>query len=322
MNKSRRRLIGSLAAVTAPALPNWAAAQASYPSKPIRLVHGYGVGTNSDVIGRLVAAGLRDVLGQPVVMDTMPGAAERIAARHVIGRPADGYTLYFMTGGANVVSATDPQAGFDTLKDFSYISTVTQFPFALIVSAASPFRTLGDLLDAAKKNPGKLNYGIPGLGNTLHLSMEYLKARAGVEIEAIAYQGASQQIADTVTGRVDVAVSTLSTFNSTLQAGQARALALTSAQRWPLNREIQTVAEFVPGYEAMSWLGFAAPAGLPAELADRLAEAIRSVMARDDVRRQVHTLQAETRTTTPAAFRSLVEADFNKWKPLARFVKS
>ena len=162
-------------------------------------------------------------LGQSVIVEPKPGAGERIAAQYVMTQPPDGYTLYLITGGANVISATDPQAAFSTLKDFSYISTITLFPFALFVGEKSPLRTLKDLMAAARERPGKLNYGHAGTGNTLHLAIELLKSRTGIEMEPVAYKDQAQMITDVMNGRLDMSVSTFTNFHSALVNRQARA---------------------------------------------------------------------------------------------------
>ncbi|MBI3198168.1 MAG: tripartite tricarboxylate transporter substrate binding protein, partial [Rhodospirillales bacterium] len=125
-------------------------AQGTFPSKPIRIVHGYGPGSNPDTIARVISPSLIETLGQSVIVEPKPGAGERIAAQYLMSQPPDGYTLYLITGGANVISATDPQTPFSTLKDFSYVSTITLFPFVLVVGANSPIKTFADLLAAAK----------------------------------------------------------------------------------------------------------------------------------------------------------------------------
>jgi len=313
----RRALLGSLAMTAA--LPSAGRAQA-FPSRPIRIVHGYGPGSNPDVIARVISPGLMGNLGQSIIVEPKPGAGERIAAQYLLTQPADGYTLYLITGGANVISATDPQVTFSTLKDFSYISTITLFPFALFVAANGPYRTLKDFLAAARERPGKLNYGHAGTGNTLHLAVELLKARTGIQIEPVAYKDQSQLINDVVVGRLDASISTFTNFHGSLLAGQTRALCVTSQERWPLNPDVPAIAEDVPGYEVVSWLGLAAPAGLPPEIANRLAEAVRVAVDTQDVQKRLQDMGNVARASTPDAFRARVVADYEKWKPLAKIV--
>jgi tripartite-type tricarboxylate transporter receptor subunit TctC len=314
----RRELLGSIA--LAAALPSVSRAQAPYPTKPIRIVHGYGPGSNPDVIARVISPSLMSTLGQSVIVEPKPGAGERIAAQYLLTQPADGYTLYLITGGANVISATDPQVTFSTLKDFSYISTITLFPFALFVGANSPIQNLKDLLAAARARPGKLNYGHAGTGNTLHLAVELLQARTDTKMEAVAYKDQGQLITDVVSGRLDMVVSTFTNFHGALANRQARAIAVTSRDRWALNPDVPPIADDVPGYEVVSWLGLASPAPLPSDIANKLSDAVKTAVAQPDVQTRLRDMGNEARGSTPDQFRARVVADYDKWKPLAKIV--
>ena len=255
-----------------------------------------------------------------MIVEPKPGAGERIAAQFVMGQPPDGHTLYLITGGANVISATDRQAPFNTLRDFSYISTLTMFPFGLFVGAGSPFRTLDDLLKAARAAPGKYNYAHGGTGNTLHLAFELFKARTDTRIEPVAYKDINQQVADLIAGRLDVTISTFTVNHGPMQNGQVRALAVTSKEPWPKYPDVPPIAVSVPDYEVVSWLGLAAPAGLPAAIADTLAAAVKIALARPEVKGRLEGIGNEARAGTPAEFRARIEADYAKWQPLAKFV--
>jgi tripartite-type tricarboxylate transporter receptor subunit TctC len=314
----RRALLGCLAATLA--MPRPSSAQAAFPSKPIRIVHGYSAASNPDTIARVIAPSMIETLGQSVIVEPKPGAGERIAAQYLMSQPADGYTLYLITGGANVISATDPQASFSTLKDFSYVSTITLFPFALFVAASSPLRSFRDLQAAATAKPGKLNYGHSGVGNTLHLAVEYLLGLTGLKIEPIAYKDTGQQIADLTTGRLDLAISTFTGYHGALANNQVRPIGVTSKERWPLYPDVPPIAADVPGYEVVSWLGLAAPAGLPTDVADKLSNAVRIAVAKPEVQSRLQAMGNDARASTPAEFRARVEADYAKWKPLAKFV--
>jgi len=314
----RRGLLGSLA--LAAGLPAAGRAQSSYPSRPIRIVHGYGAGSNPDTIARVIAPSLMGTLGQSVIVEPKPGAGERIAAQYVMNQPADGYTLYLITGGANVISATDPQVAFSTLRDFSYVSTITLFPFALFVGEKSPLRTLKDLMAAARERPGKLNYGHAGTGNTLHLAIELLKSRTGIQMEPIAYKDQAQLITDVMNGRLDMSVSTFTNFHSALVNRQARAIAVTSRERWPLEPNVPPAADDAPDYEVVSWLGLAAPAGLPPDIARKLADAVKVAVAMPEIQTRLRDMGNEARASTPEQFRARVVADYDKWKPLSKIV--
>jgi tripartite-type tricarboxylate transporter receptor subunit TctC len=314
----RRSLLGSLAMTAG--WPAVGRAQIAYPSKPIRIVHGYGAGSNPDTIARVISPGLMKTLGQSVIVEPKPGAGERIAAQYVAGQPPDGYTLYLITGGANVISATDPQVTFSTLKDFTYISTITLFPFALFVGEKSPVRTLKDLMAAARARPGKLNYGHAGTGNTLHLAIELLKSRTGIEMEPVAYKDQSQLITDVMNGRLDMSVSTFTNFHSALVNKQARAIAVTSKERWPLNPDVPPAADDVPDYEVVSWLGLAGPAGMEAPVAYKLSDAVQAAVALPEVQARLRDMGNEAQGSSPDAFLSRVVADYDKWKPLSKIV--
>ena len=315
---NRRALLLSVGGSVAAAAG--ARAQGAFPSKPIRIVHGYSAASNPDTIARVISPSLIETLGQSVIVEPKPGAGERIAAQYLMSQPPDGYTLYLITGGANVISATDPQTPFNTLKDFSYVSTITLFPFALFVGANSPLKTFADLRAAAKANPGKLNYGHSGVGNTLHLAVEYLKALTGMKMEAVAYKDTGQQISDVMSGRLDVAISTFTGYHGAMANKQVRAIGVTSKEAWPLNPDVPPIAADVPGYEVVSWLGLAAPAGLPTDIADKLSDAVKTAVARPDVKTRLEGMGNEARASTPAVFRARIEADYAKWKPLAKFV--
>lgn len=293
-------------------------AQQGFPSRPIRVVHGYDAGSNPDVIARHLAPALTEALGQQVAIDPKPGAAERLAAALVARQPADGHTLYLMTGGQAVVSATDNTLPYDLMRDFDFVSTVTRFPFVLVVAPDSRFRTLGDYLDEARRQPGKLSYGSSGIGSTLHMAMELLRSQIAIDLLHVPYKGnPAHPIGDLTTGRLDLHVITFTGAQPLIKAGRLRALAVTSKERSPFFPDIPSIAETVPGFDVASWLGFTAPAGVPAPVIERLAEAIRGALQQPAVRTRLEELGNEVHPSTPAEFRARVAADLAKWKPLA-----
>jgi tripartite-type tricarboxylate transporter receptor subunit TctC len=188
------------------------------------------------------------------------------------------------------------------------------------VGANSPIKTLKDLMAAARERPGKLNYGHAGTGNTLHLAVELMQARTGLKMEAVAYKDQGQLITDVASGRLDMVVSTFTNFHAALSSRQARAIAVTSEDRWSLAPEVPPIADDVPGYEVVSWLGLAAPANLPAEIADRLSNAVKTAVAQPEVQARLRDMGNEARGSTPEQFRARVVTDYDKWKPLAKIV--
>lgn len=317
----RRRTLLMSAAVAAVGAPAIARAQA-YPSQTIRLMHGYDAGSNPDTIARHLSGPLTEILGQQIVIEPRPGAAERLAASQIARMKPDGYTLYLMTGGQAVVSATDRSLSYDLLKDFDFISIVTRFPFVLTVAPDSRFKTVQALFDEAKKEPGKITYGTSGVGSTLHMAMELILEKTGTKMVHVPYKGGiGAPYNDLVGGRLDMNVATFSGAQPLLKTDKLRALAVTSKERHPRFTDVPTIAEtLVPDYDVVSWLGFTSPAGLPPAIRDRLYEAFKQAMARPEVKAKLEELGNDTRVTSPAEFRARVEADMARWRPLAHVV--
>jgi tripartite-type tricarboxylate transporter receptor subunit TctC len=315
----RRTFVVSVA--TALAAPSVVRAQA-WPANPIRLMHGYDAGSNPDTIARHLSVPLTEILGVQIVVEPKPGAAERLAATQIARMKPDGGVLYLMTGGQAVVSATDRTLSYDLLRDFDFVAIVTRFPFVFTVPPDSRFKTVQAYFDEAKRRPNELTYGTSGVGSTLHMAMELLLSQAGAKITHVPYKGGlGAPYNDLVTGRLDMQVVTFSNAQPMLKAGKLRALAVTSKERHPGFPEVPTVAEtLVPDYDVVSWLGFAAPAGLPPALRDRLNETLRQAMARPGIKEKLEELGNDTRVSTPAEFRVRVEQDMSRWRPLAHVV--
>ena len=317
----RRRTLLMSAAAAAVGAPAIARAQA-YPSQTIRLMHGYDAGSNPDTIARHLSVPLTEILGQQIVIEPRPGAAERLAASQIARMKPDGYTLYLMTGGQAVVSATDRSLSYDLLKDFDFISIVTRFPFVLCVAPDSRFKTVQAYFDEARKEPGKITYGTSGVGSTLHMAMELILEKTGIKMVHVPYKGGmGAPYSDLVGGRLDMHVATFSSAQPLMRTDKMRALAVTSKERHPGFKDVPTIAEtLVPDYDVVSWLGFTSPAGLPPAIRDRLYEAFKQAMARPEVKGKLEELGNDTRVTSPAEFRARVEADMARWRPLAHVV--
>jgi tripartite-type tricarboxylate transporter receptor subunit TctC len=315
----RRVLLASAAATLA--APSIGRAQA-WPAQAIRVMHGYDAGSNPDTIARHLSVPLTELLGQQIVVEPRPGAAERLAASQIARMKPDGYTLYLMTGGQAVVSATDRTLSYDLLKDFDFISIVTRFPFVLTVAPDSRFKTVQEYIEAAKKEPGKLTYGTSGIGSTLHMAMELILEKTGAKLTHVPYRGGiGQPYNDLVGGRLDMHVITFSNAQPLMKTDKLRALAVTSKERHPGFPNVPTIAEtLVPDYDVVSWLGFTSPAGLPPAIRDRLYAALQAAMARPAIKDKLEELGNDTRVTSPNEFRARVEADMARWRPLAHVV--
>ena len=190
------------AALTGP----WLAARAqAYPARPIRMVHGFDSGSNPDVVARIIGPALTERLGQAIIVEAKPGAGGRIATAYVAAQEPDGYTLAMLTAGDSVTAATESTLSFDLLRDFAFISSVIQFPFLILVGADSPFKSLRDLIAAARREPGKLSFGTPGIRTTQHFCGELLKASADIDLLHVPFKGSPFQ--DLIGGRLDLMIA-------------------------------------------------------------------------------------------------------------------
>ncbi|MDP3170751.1 MAG: tripartite tricarboxylate transporter substrate-binding protein [Polaromonas sp.] len=282
-----------------------------WPSRPIRIVHGYDGGTNPDTLSRLLAPGLSERLGQPIVVEPKPGAAGRIAAKYVSAQPGDGHTLLMLTAGDAVVAALDPNVQYKLLLDFSFVSSVIEFPFLFCVAAGSPIKSLSDLFAMARSRPGQVSYGTPGVGTTQSMAGELLQKMAGVELLHVPYRG--NAFPDLLGGRVDFLIAAPSVSTSLIQGGKIRAIGVTSSGAYPTLPDVAPVRSLVPGYEVNSWLGLGVPKSTPDAVVQRLSSSVQVVSNADAVRSAITSAGSVVAAGTSEAFRTRVEADVKKW---------
>lgn len=312
----RRRLLTAAASTTLLGATGQTLAQSS-AGGPVRMVHGYTPGTVPDILGRLISPSLSTRLGTSVVVDARPGASEKIAVGHVTLAKPDGHTLYLMTGGLTVVSATDRSLQIDLLKDLSYIGMISAYPLTFNVPASSPFRTVKDLIDAAKARPGKISYGSVGIGTTLHLAMELFSSMAGISLHHVPYKGMAAQT-DMLAGVIDMAVGTTVGLDPLLKDGRVRALCVTSPTRWVGFDNVPALAETIPGFDVVTWTAMAAPPSLPAAIQTRLSNALTDTLKEPDLRSKIEASGPLVRTNSPTEMRNRVEADVQKWRKVAK----
>lgn len=318
MNLQRRSLVRGAALCAL--LPAFHIARAQeWPSRALRIVHGYDGGTNPDTLSRQLSPGLSERLGQPVVVEPKPGAAGRIAAKYVATQPGDGYTLIMLTAGDAVVAALDPKVQYKLLQDFSFVSSVIEFPFLLCVAADSPIKSLADLLAMAGSRPGQVSYGTPGVGTTQSMAGELLQKMAGVDLLHVPYKG--NAFPDLLGGRVDFLIAAPSVSTSLVNSGKVRAIGITSKIGLPGLPGAAPVRTLVPDYEVNSWLGLAVPKSTPEAVVQRLSSSVRAVGEVDTVRTAVTSGGSLIATSTPAEFRARVEGDVKRWSGFAGRVR-
>ncbi|OUM03971.1 Bug family tripartite tricarboxylate transporter substrate binding protein [Variovorax sp. JS1663] len=309
----RRRRLLAAGLTLACAAPLTASAQ-DFPDKPVRIYQGFAAGGNADTIARVVGAEMGKGLGQPFVVEAQTGAGGTIAAATVARARPDGYTLLLATGGHAVAGALYNRLNYQTVSDFQMISTVTFFPFLLVVRADSPYRNLAELLAAARGDARSVSYGSAGIGSTHHLAGELLVKSAKVEMLHIPYRGDAASVTALLGGEVPMIIAPPTAVMPNIKAGKLRALATTGAQRWSAMPELPTVVEQgVPGYDVRSWAGFMAPAGTPRPIVERLhAETLKALQV-PAVRARLEEMGGEARGSTPEEMTTMVAAELKRW---------
>jgi tripartite-type tricarboxylate transporter receptor subunit TctC len=308
-----------LAASLILALPAFAQ---TYPSRAIKVVVGFPPGGASDVAARTVGAKMAERLGQPMVVENRAGAASNIGSEFVARSPADGYTLLLGTISLSVNPSLYPKLGYDALKDFEPVAQVCSSPFLLVVHPATPYRTLADLLAAAKAAPNPLLYATAGSGSGSHLFMEYFASAAGVKLQAVPYKGAAPAMNDVLAGAVPFTFDNIITTLPLHKAGRLRALAISSRTRSAIAPEVPTLQELgVANYDGNAWFGFFAPTSTPAEVVGRLNEETQYALRDPQVRERLIALGCEPELTTPAEFGRFFRAEVEKWGKVVRDAK-
>ena len=313
----RRRAFAALALCALP-LAAAAAAQA-YPERLLRVIIPYPAGSAVDVLGRALFTRLSAHLGQPMVVENKVGANGNIGMAQAAQTPKDGYTLLF-TPTQLVSNPGLGKTGYDPVKDFTPIMLVSRIPALLVVPAASPARTVADLVALAKSKPGALSYASGGNGGIGHFSGEAFKAVAGgLDIVHIPYKAASEQIQSVIAGDTQLAFPALSLALPQLQGGRLRALAVTGAKRHPLLPQVPTMVESTPpGFVLDAWYGLLAPAGAPADVVARLNTELGKVLREPEVRKMLVDGSHDVVASSPTEFAEVIAKDLKVWGDLAR----
>ncbi|HSN45129.1 MAG TPA: tripartite tricarboxylate transporter substrate binding protein [Casimicrobiaceae bacterium] len=315
-----RILLASI--VTALLVIAHSASAQTWPSKPVKLIVGFGPGGVADITARVVAQRLSQDLGQQIVVDNRPSAGGIVAADAVAKAEPDGYTLLLMSNGNAVSASLFKSLPYDTVADFAPVSTLGFFDVAVVTTPDTRIDSLRGLIARAKANPGKLNIGTINVGSTQHLSAELFKSMAGVDAETVPYKGSPAVIAALRGKDVEIAFEMLAPIIPQAQSGAVRVLAVTSDRRSPLLPDVPTVAESgVPGYQASSWNAIAAPARTPRAIVDRLNQAIGAALASAEVKSRLEAAGVTARGSTPEEMRQLVIADIAKWRRVIELAK-
>ena len=306
-------------AIAAAVAPTLALAQSDYPSKTVTMVMPYPPGGLADAASRRLAARLSDMWKVSVVVDSKPGAAGLLGAGIVANGPADGYTLLYTIPETLSITKASRQSnvGFDVINDLQPVALVALSSTTLAVPADSPHKTFTDYIDFAKKNPGKLNFGVQGTGSTFHLALEQLKSMAGVNITAIPYKGAAPTMTDLLAGRLDGIIVSTSVTMPYVQSGKLRVLAMASKDRVPQMPGIPTIAESgYPGYDSPVGLGVFVRAGTPRPIVDKVSADIRRAMNEPAMVEWLAGLATVTTNITPDELKARMAREVTTYQQL------
>ena len=296
-----------------------AAAQAQYPNKPIKLIVPLAAGGTGDTLSRTVGEQIARELGQPVVIENKPGAGGLVGTELAANSAPDGYTLLSVSPSHVINPALHAgKKTYDPLKDFEPITVMANTHQVIVAHPSVPVGTLKELIEYAKKNPGKLNYGSAGTGSATHLNMSLFLQMAGLDIVHVPYKGSTPARQDVLAGQVQLAMDGLLPLQPLIKDGRLKALAITSSKRAQSNPEIPTIGEIVPGYSSDTWYGILAPAGTPKDIVVKLNAAAVKALSAPAVRERMSKLGAEPVANSPEDFRRLLEAEQKTWTRVVR----
>jgi tripartite-type tricarboxylate transporter receptor subunit TctC len=318
MKLPRRYFLHLVAAAAAlPAVSRMAWAQ-PYPSRPVRIVVPFAPGGTFDITARLVGQWLTEKLGQPFVIENRPGAGGNIGTESVVRAPADGYTL-LLVGTANAISATlYERLNFIFIRDIVPVAGIARVPEVMLVNPSLPAKTVRDLIDYAKINPGKLTMASGGIGTLSHVEGELFKMITGVNLVHVPYRGLGPALTDLLGGQVQVMFASMSASIEHVRANKLRALAVTTPTRSDQLPDVPTVAEFVPGYEASGWFGIGAPNGTSSEVVDQLNKQINESLADPKMKARLLDLGGTPMLMMPADLDKFIATETDKWGKVIR----
>jgi tripartite-type tricarboxylate transporter receptor subunit TctC len=315
---SRRRLLRLASGACALVAGSKFARANAYPRRPVRLIVGQAAGSGSDVLARLIAQWLSDRLGQPFVVENRPGAGGNIGTEAAMRAAPDGHALLAITSTNAINTALSDTPSFNVVQDITAVASVTMTPYALVVNPSFGVKTVAELIDYAKANPGKVNMASGGIGSVSHVSGELFKLIAGVNLVHVPYRGSTPAHLDLIGGQVEVMFDALTSSLEHIKSGKLRALGVTSAKRSELLPDVPTIGDFVSGYEVIAWMGFGAPKNTPSDIIDLLNNEINLALANQKIRARLIELGGSVLVRSPNDFAELIAEDTDKWRKVVR----
>jgi tripartite-type tricarboxylate transporter receptor subunit TctC len=318
ISRTLARKFGLLICLGASTIVGQASAE-TYPSRPVKLIVPFPAGGPTDVQARIVAQEMSKTLGQQIVIDNRGGAGGSIAAQAAATSAPDGYTMFFATGGTHGINPSlYKNVPYDAVKDFDPVVYISTSPNVFVANPKFPANTMAELIDYAKKNPGKVNYATAGIGTTTHMSAELLQSVSGVNIVHVPYRGGGPAMNDPLGGQIELMVDGLPSAMPHIRAGGIKALAVTTSARAPSAPDIPTVAETVPGYEALAWFGLVVPKGTPKEAIEKLNAVANQALQSDLVKTRYAELGADPVGGTPEELGRQIASELKKWADVVK----
>ncbi|WP_251864726.1 tripartite tricarboxylate transporter substrate binding protein [Achromobacter sp. Marseille-Q4962] len=313
-----RRIAAALLATAAGAFA-MGTAHAAYPDKPVRIVVGFSAGGTTDVIARIFAKELTEELGQSFVVENKPGAGSNIATDMVQRAAPDGYTLLFVAVTSAINQTLYKNVTFDLTKDFTPVALGAKVPNILVVNPGVPVKSVQELVEYAKKNPGKLAFASSGSGTSIHMAGELFKMKAGIDVLHVPYKGSAPAVTDLIGGQVQYMFDNMPSSWPHVQSGKLRALAVTTKERSKSAPDVPTMQESgFPGFDVSSWFGMIAPAGTPPEVVNKLNAAMQKALDKPEVQTSFEKLGAVGEKTTPAQFGAFIKSEVEGWAPVVK----
>ena len=292
-----------------------------YPSRPVRIIVPSPPAGGTDIVGRVLAEHFTKAFNQQFFVENKPGAGNMIGIEAAARATPDGYTLLMTASTLALNSVLYEKVPYDPVKDFAPITLAATAPNILIVNLSLPVKTTAELIALAKQKPGALSYGTPGIGTSPHLCMELLKYLAHIDVTHVPYRGTAAAVTDVMSGQIQLAFATALTAKPQVDAGRVRALAVSGPRRVAAMPNVPPVGDAVPGYEAMQWYGFLAPAGTPGAIVERLNAEANKALGSQEMKQRLAADGAEPLGSTPAEFGAFIRREIEKWSRVVEAAK-
>jgi tripartite-type tricarboxylate transporter receptor subunit TctC len=319
MKLDRRQFLSLAGAgAAAPVLSRMAVAQA-YPTRPVRIIVGNAPGGGPDIVARLLAPGLSERLGQPVIIENRPGAGGNIAADAIVNAPPDGHMILLATIGHAVNTALYEKLNYNFVRDIAPVASVSRDPLFMLVHPSSPARTVPQFIAYAKANAGKISMASPGSGTAPHIAGELFKMMAGIDMVHVPYRSGAPALTDLIGGQVQVYFGALPVSIEHIRAGKLLPLAVTGTTRSKALPDVPTISDTVPGYEASTWFGIGAPRNTPLEIVERLNKEINAGLSDPGLKARFADLGSTTFVGSPSEFGKFITEETDKWAKVVKF---